>query len=108
MIPEKNEKNYIQWETVVQQRCLSTCALMWLAGRERWVYPDARIGFQAISYKSGEPSTGSNAVVGAYLANLGLSEVAIRYLTSAPPNSMAPLDKAKADELGIATRTVRN
>jgi hypothetical protein len=99
------------FETVVRNYCLSVCGLMWLAGTTRWVFEDAIIGFHAaFDEKPGQPkpevSPDGNAIVGAYLARLGLSDKAIRYLTSTPPQSMAAFDKKVADELGIVAKTV--
>jgi len=43
-------------------------------------------------------------VIGAFLAKLGLSDAAIRYLTEAAPNTMNWLTAEKARELGIDSR----
>jgi hypothetical protein len=53
--------------------CASACALIWLAGHYRWAGPKAAIGFHAIYYGDGNISSGGNALVGAYLRDLGLS-----------------------------------
>jgi hypothetical protein len=88
-------------------RCASACALAWLAGKERLMAPSAEIGFHAAyeiengeAYERGAP----NAVVGYYLAQLGLSELAIIYLTASPPDDMTWLTPASAAEYGIAVR----
>jgi hypothetical protein len=97
------------FETVVDDYCLSVCGLMWLAGTTRWVTEDAIIGFHAAYHdKAGRPevSSNGNAIVGAYLSRLGLSDKAIWYLTSTPPESMATIDKKAADELGIVAKTI--
>jgi hypothetical protein len=80
----------MDFDTVVfdNKTCASACALIWLAGHYRWAGPKASIGFHAIYYGEGNVSSGGNALVGAYLRELGLSLKAIRYLTQAPPDGM--------------------
>lgn len=84
--------------------CASACALTWLAGTPRLAGQSANIGFHA-SYivKNGTPSeTGvGNALIGAYLNQLGLSQNAIVFVTSAPPEGMAWLSGEKANGLGL-------
>ncbi|MBZ9812483.1 hypothetical protein [Mesorhizobium sp. CA7] len=84
--------------------CASACALTWLAGAPRLAGQSANIGFHA-SYvvKDGTPSeTGvGNALIGAYLNQLGLSQNTIVFVTSAPPEGMAWLSGEKAGELGL-------
>ncbi|MFK0689526.1 hypothetical protein ACFX5Q_15135 [Mesorhizobium sp. IMUNJ 23033] len=84
--------------------CASACALTWLAGTPRLAGQSANIGFHA-SYvvNNGTASeTGvGNALIGAYLNQLGLSQSTIVFVTSAPPEGMAWLSGAKASELGL-------
>ncbi len=85
--------------------CASACAMIWLGGRTRLVGERGRIGFHSVyRYENGVPvEVGSgNAVFGAYLSQLGLSEKAIRYLASTEPRSMAWLTPELADVLGIS------
>ncbi|MDF3152048.1 hypothetical protein P3C58_08670 [Mesorhizobium sp. XAP10] len=88
--------------------CASACALTWLAGAPRLAGESANIGFHA-SYvvKDGTASeTGvGNALIGAYLNQLGLSQDAIVFVTSAPPEGMAWLSGDKAGELGLQFAT---
>jgi ATP-dependent protease ClpP protease subunit len=84
--------------------CASACAFAWLGGTKRVVGKTAQVGFHAVyQMKNGAAvETGSgNASVGAYLAQLGLSDTAIRYLTDAAPTSMNWLTAADAQALGI-------
>jgi hypothetical protein len=88
--------------TVVLEKCMSVCGLMWLAGTPRGVPEDARIGFHAAYYgSSGQVSSEANAWVGAYLNHLGFSYAAIRFLTEASPDSMQFLHSAEAERYGI-------
>ncbi|MDO9412192.1 MAG: hypothetical protein Q7T81_06420 [Pseudolabrys sp.] len=87
--------------------CASACAIAWLGGVERLVGKAAIIGFHAVyTTKSGAAvETGvGNAMYGAYLAQLGLSERAIVYLSDAAPTSMNWLTPADAESIGISLR----
>ena len=89
--------------------CASACALAWLGGAARYLGPRGRLGFHAayMGDSGAEQVSGSgNALVGAYLERLGLSEEAIYALTDAAPNSMRWIDVATANSLGIATKEV--
>jgi hypothetical protein len=91
--------------TAALSECASVCGVVWLAGTPRYFIEGARIGFHAAYVKDDNGDryeTGhGNALVGAYLANLGLSYAAVEYLTSAAPDDMAWLTPAKAGRLGI-------
>jgi hypothetical protein len=85
-------------------RCASACALAWLGGAVRFMGPEAQIGFHAAYVvRSGQASeTGSgNALVGAYLANIGLPDSAVVYVTQASPTAMTWLNMAEAQQKGI-------
>ncbi len=89
--------------------CASACGLIWLAGIPRYIGSTGRVGFHAAYVvKEGVASeTGSgNAVVGAYLTNLGLSYEAIFYVTSAAPDNITWLHTADAKRIGIDAITV--
>ena len=89
----------------VYDDCSSVCALAWLGGKPRYIQEGARIGFHAAYDADTLEVTGSgNAIVGAYLNQLGLSIQAIAWLTSAQPDQVADLSFAKAQELGITVR----
>ncbi|MES2096888.1 MAG: hypothetical protein V4459_09010 [Pseudomonadota bacterium] len=81
--------------------CASACAIAWLGGTKRLLAPSARLGFHAASSSDGV-SAGGNALVGAYMARLGLSPKAVFALTSADPGDMAWLDLPGAKTLGIS------
>jgi hypothetical protein len=93
--------------------CASACAFAWLAGHERYMEPNARLGFHAAS-QDGKLSGSANALLGAYLNELDLSTEAIIYLTDTEPESMIWLDFSQVNTMGItvkesaATETVAN
>lgn len=85
--------------------CASACALTWLAGSPRLLDVRSRLGFHAayrlMNGKASE-SGAANALVGAYLNQLGLNDKAIVYVTSAPPEGVEWLTTETAAAVGIA------
>jgi hypothetical protein len=85
--------------------CASACAVAWLGGTNRFVGRGANVGFHAAYVlRSGVMSESGpgNAVLGAYLGRLGLSEEAIRYVTDAEPSTIRWMSMIEAAEHGIA------
>lgn len=84
--------------------CASACALAWLAGTTRYMDPSALVGFHAAyieeNGRASESGVG-NALVGAYLNELGLGFDAVVFVASAAPNEMNWLNAAKAQQAGI-------
>jgi hypothetical protein len=84
------------------QRCASACALAWLAGIERFIGPDASIGFHAAYDMASGAETGvGRAMVGAYLIKIGLPHEAVIYITQGAPNEMAWLNMSDVAQRGI-------
>jgi hypothetical protein len=84
--------------------CASACGLAWLGGQTRLSGKTARIGFHAVSEiekGTAKISSAGNAITGAYLNGLGLSEKAIFAITSAAPEHMTWVTPANAERLGI-------
>jgi hypothetical protein len=109
MITALNIGRYVRtrgWDTAVadKQLCMSACAELWLAGTTRYMTDTALIGFHAAYQveqdKAVESSIG-NALVGAYLNSLGLSDKAVIYITYSPPEDIQILTKADAIAVGI-------
>jgi len=88
-------------------QCASACALAWLGGHVRYMSNTARVGFHAVYIDTGgqaSVSSAGNALVGAYLNQLGLPASAIIYITGAPPEGMQWLNFADAQHYGIDVR----
>ena len=84
--------------------CASACALAWLGGAQRFMAADAKIGFHAafkIQNGSRTESGLGNALVGAYLNSLGLSQRTVAFISSADPRSMQWLTIENAKQNGI-------
>jgi len=84
--------------------CASACAVAWLGGVHRLLGTGSKVGFHAAYVLKGHKATESgpgNAVLGAYLYQLGLSEDAIVYVTQADPSSMRWLSLDQAAQYGI-------
>ena len=83
--------------------CTSACALIWLAGVPRTVGDTPQIGFHAAYDPTTRQETGvGNAVVGAYLRDLGVGYKAIAFMTRKGPTSVEWLTPDLAKELGVA------
>ena len=93
------------------QECASACALIWLAGVRRFGDRDTHIGFHAASIthkktgKDVEIGMG-NALIGAYLRDLGFSDDAIAEMTVAAPDDMNWLSLDDARELGVKVEAI--
>lgn len=84
--------------------CASACALAWLSGNTRYLSSEGAVGFHAAYYLENDHAQergAPNAIVGAYLGGLGMSDDAIIFFTSAPPESMNWLSIHLAGNLGI-------
>lgn len=85
-------------------QCASACAVAWLGGAHRFLGVGSRVGFHAAYVQKAGANTESgpgNAVLGAYLDQIGLPEDAIVYITQAAPNSMKWLSMEEAAQHGI-------
>jgi hypothetical protein len=84
--------------------CASACALAWLGGKIRYMDPTALVGFHAAYViESGIVSESGvgNALVGAYLNELGFGSDAVIFVSSAAPNEMNWLNASKAQKVGL-------
>jgi hypothetical protein len=83
--------------------CASACAIAWLAGTPRFMQAGSKIGFHAAFDRNTHEQTGvGNALVGAYLNRLGLTDKAIIYIEQAAPDEITWLTPEDAREMGIA------
>ncbi len=88
-------------------RCASACALAWLGGRVRAMGTTAEVGFHAASNADdGQVTSSGNALVGAYLSQLGLPSAAVVYITEPPPNSIRWLTATDATKYGIDVKVL--
>jgi ATP-dependent protease ClpP protease subunit len=95
------------WATIVPSECYSSCALIWLAGTERMMPANAKIGFHAASMDNKEIGVG-NALIGTYLNRLGLSYGAVAFVTQASPDEITYLTPAEAKRVGIDVRVIED
>jgi hypothetical protein len=90
---------------ILDTSCSSSCALIWLAGAPKLYSSNSFIGFHAASItdKAGkvEVSSEGNALIGAYLNALGLSDEVVRYATDAKPSHIKISDASIFRDLGI-------
>ncbi len=89
--------------------CASACALAWLAGVPRLMEEGSKVGFHAATVgtdASQSPSGPANALVGAYLNQLGLPAKAVVYITAALPSDITFLTPEEAAKVGLEVRTL--
>lgn len=89
--------------------CASACGFAWLGGSKRYMGTGALIGFHAASLLvNGEQkdSSGGNALAGAYLNRIGLSDKAVFYITNTPSASITWMSPVDALQNGIEVEVV--
>jgi len=89
--------------------CASACALAWLAGKPLIMQEGSQIGFHAASIEKAGERVGSNvgnALMGAYLSELGLSYQAIIYIETADPDDITWLTMRDAHKIGLHVKLV--
>ena len=87
--------------------CASACALAWVAGVPRFMQAGARIGFHAAFDRDSHEVTGAgNALVGAYLNRLGVSDDAIYFAAQASPDDITWLTEPAARKIGLDVRII--
>jgi hypothetical protein len=92
-------------------RCVSACGLIWLAGERRLLTPGARVGFHATYTTTDQirrESGVGNALVGRYLTLLNLPERAVIFATIAGPNEINWLDATNKRASGIELEVLCN
>lgn len=83
--------------------CASSCALMWVAGTERFYHEKSEIGFHkvyTVSYRRQgrkrveikTPNALGNAMVVGYMSQLGYDMRVVEFATSSEPEELAYLD----------------
>ena len=96
--------------TAALGECASACAYIWMAGKPLVVSADTELGFHSPYNAQDNSSISSvgNALVGAYLNQLGYPANVITYATSAKPNEMQWLTPRDAVLLGLDITYVTN
>jgi hypothetical protein len=99
------------YTTVAAGECASACSLIWLAGTARYVLAAGSLGFHAAYVLDGasvHENVQANALIGAYLANLGLSYDVVAYVTATASTEITWLDAAEAKRLNIKYTFIQN
>jgi hypothetical protein len=98
------------WATMVRNghTCSSGCALVWLGGATRYGWKNSNVGFHAAhnTWEDGSNfktvSAVGNALIGAYLNELGFSSAAVEYVvTPEDPKSIKWVKTVEAEKVGI-------
>ena len=95
-----------QANTVVTNYCYSACALAWLGGVSKGIGPGAQIGFHAAyNIDTNQVAAPANAVIGYYIARMGLSLDVAAWATSAAPDQINLMTPAIAKQLHVSIVT---
>jgi hypothetical protein len=84
--------------------CNSACALIWLAGAERRLWPTAKLGFHSAWHGDVERSDASNAKIAEYLDELGIPSGLRVWMTTPDPHTMGMMTRSDAVEWGLIGR----
>lgn len=94
--------------SITNYDCISACALIWLAGKDRYLHNGERLGFHSAFKitKAGQriPDQSGNALIGAYIRQLELPSTVARLVVEADPNAIAWLTIKNAADSGVVTR----
>jgi hypothetical protein len=85
--------------------CGSACALIWIAGDRRILSGSAKVGFHGAFRRQGNKyvvSPEGDALIGAYLNQMGYGANAIVYFTEAPQDKVHWLTRDAANWIGLA------
>jgi hypothetical protein len=74
-------------DTYVGRFCASACTLPFLAGRQRWLAPNARLGFHQ-AWAPGFPPAEANALLRASYERFGLKNQIIAHALQTPPSAL--------------------
>jgi len=93
--------------------CTSACAIIWMAGKERYLGRRSSVvsilGFHSSrSKQTGEISQAGNKAIVEYLQHLGVTQVDSERLISAPPNSMNWVNIESLATYGITASYLRS
>lgn len=96
-----HENNLTTW--VPKGRlCASICAIMWLAGSDRWATNTSLIGFHAVYDTTNKQESGTgNAVLGSYLSQWGFDVSFIAYVSAAGPDEILFLSATNAQKYNV-------
>ena len=100
-------KTYVEKDTV----CASMCAVVWLAGKTRFVNETAHLGFHSatdVKHHKGQRDDFGNAMMFNFYRELGVSDKAARVFLAANPDDAIWLDGSLAETLGITASVVEN
>lgn len=92
--------------TVVQtKRCVSSCALIWIAGKKRSILDHGSVGFHGV-YMAEEddkafPDNVGNARVGSYLTEMGFGNEIVTFATVSDPDGFRWITPSAATSMNL-------
>jgi len=92
--------------TVVQtNRCVSSCALIWIAGKKRSILDHGSVGFHGVYVVEDEdkafPDNVGNARVGSYLTEMGFGNEIVTFATVSDPDGFKWITPSAATSMNL-------
>ncbi len=92
--------------TVVQtKRCVSSCALIWIAGKKRSILDHGSVGFHGVYVVEDEdkavPDNVGNARVGSYLTEMGFGSEIVTFATVSDPDGFKWMTPSVATSMNL-------
>jgi hypothetical protein len=87
--------------------CASACAIIFLAGRTKYLGPGGAIGLHMASYADGRADPEATALMADYLSELGVPRSALRAMASTAPSRIRWLTRAELQAVGARAYAAR-
>ena len=81
--------------------CASGCAIMFLAGRSKYMGKGAKLGLHSASFLDGEMDPEATGVMAAYLAEVGVPSITLRRMAMTGPDHIRWLTRSEQMAIGI-------
>jgi hypothetical protein len=101
LIADEVRKRGIATAVGPNDRCASACAIVFLAGRTKYMGRGAKVGLHSATFVDGQADPEATGVMAAYLAELGVPESTLRRMAMTAPDHIRWLSKAEQKALGI-------
>jgi hypothetical protein len=94
--------------TAVSTYCYSSCAIAWLGGAVRAIKSQAQVGFHAAFFADTRAvAAPGNALMGFYIARLGLGATVAMWATAAAPDQISVVTPALAKQINLPITFLR-
>jgi hypothetical protein len=103
LIADEVHRRGISTAVKANTHCASACAVIFLAGRAKFMGRGAKVGLHSASFIDGQADPEATDVMAAYLAELGVPASTLQRMAMTAPDHIRWLTKAEQKALGIKT-----